>query len=399
MIKSSKVTTRYVNSCKQNELNTLVDEYQRVMGFFINLLWSVDKVPVLLDHTYTSQVDSWLTARMVQCAGKQASGIVRGTNRKQNQRKFMITKLHNSGRHKQARKLQHIYDKVTLSKPTLHIVNPELDSRFIKIDLDPITSFDGWVTIGSIGKKIKITIPFKRNAHFNKMNDLGSIKSGIRLSKTSMTFMFDIPDVDIKTSGDTLGIDIGKTNVIACSNRHISNKNQHGHDLNTILLKMSKKIKGSKAFTKCEAHRKNYINWSINQLNLDSIKEVRLEKIQNLRKNKKTNRILSHWTYTEIFDKLESRCEEQGVLVTRINPTYTSQRCSKCGWTRKRNRKGKLFKCSSCGHSDDADLNAAMNIALNIPQISEGKRLMNSNRTGFYWNTKGQDHIVPAVNN
>ena len=51
----------------------------------------------------------------------------------------------------------------------------------------------------------------------------------------------------------------------------------------------------------------------------------------------------------DIFDKLESIALDAGVQIKKINPTYTSQRCSSCGWTRKSNRKGKQFKCGQCG--------------------------------------------------
>ncbi len=51
------------------------------------------------------------------------------------------------------------------------------------------------------------------------------------------------------------------------------------------------------------------------------------------------------------------------VTIVVINPVYTSQRCSKCGHTEKKNRKSQaVFSCQSCGHIDNADVNAAKNI-------------------------------------
>ena len=105
-------------------------------------------------------------------------------------------------------------------------------------------------------------------------------------------------------------------------------------------------------------------------------------------------RYLSHWTYTEIFEKLKSKSEELGVQVQEMNPTYTSHRCSVCGWVRKDNRKGQIFKCTSCGHSQDADLNASLNLSLNLPSIKKEVRLKQLNRTGFYWNVSCQQNIV-----
>lgn len=49
--------------------------------------------------------------------------------------------------------------------------------------------------------------------------------------------------------------------------------------------------------------------------------------------------------------------------VVRVNPAYTSQKCSCCGHVAKENRLTQsIFKCVSCGHEENADLNAAQNI-------------------------------------
>ncbi|EJF06793.1 transposase [Thiovulum sp. ES] len=47
----------------------------------------------------------------------------------------------------------------------------------------------------------------------------------------------------------------------------------------------------------------------------------------------------------------------------KVNPKFTSQKCSKCGYIDKENRKTQSeFKCLKCGHSENADLNASKNI-------------------------------------
>ena len=46
-----------------------------------------------------------------------------------------------------------------------------------------------------------------------------------------------------------------------------------------------------------------------------------------------------------------------------LNPAYTSQTCNKCGNVDKENRKTQAaFLCTACGHRDNADVNAALNI-------------------------------------
>ena len=394
MIRSSKITNKYANINKNNSLNYFIDEYKKVVIFLIDELWKEDKIPNLLPKQLTDKVNSWLSKRAIQCAGKQASAIVRGTKKKQEQRLFVIHKLTKEGCFKKARKLQKIYDSKKVSKPNVNNICPELDSRFVKIDLDNQTSFDGWLTLTSLGNKLKIIIPFKRHKHLNKLFSKGTLKTGVRLSKDKITLMFDIEEVKKKTNGTTLGIDIGIKDLLSCSNEYQSKTDIHGHDLESIQLELRRKKKGSKSFKKAQEHRKNYINWSINKLNIDNIKQVNFENIKYLRYKKRNNRYLSHFIYSEIFDKLDSLCEEHGVHVLRVNPTYTSQRCSECGWVRKRNRKGKQFICDKCGYSHDSDINAARNISFNLSPIRRKKRLLNLNRSGFYWDSIVQEPIV-----
>jgi len=330
-------------------------------------------------------VRTWLSQRAIQCSAKQASAIIRGTRQKQKRRIYIYDKLISEGKYKKARKLKRIIDQVNISKPTIRSLEPELDSRFIKVDWDNPTSFDGWLTLTSLGNKLKIKIPVKKTKHFNWLSQQGILKSGIRLSKEKITFNFEIPDAEPKETGDTIGIDIGSKTVISCSHGFQSQCNKDGWDLDKIQAKLSRRKKNSKGFQRAQDHRKNYINWSINQLNLHNINRVRIEDIKYLRNGCRSSRRLSHWTYADIFDKLEDICSIAGVQLERVNPTYTSQRCSRCGWVRKRNRRGKRFKCNLCSFECDADLNASKNISLELSAISKQQRLSKANKNGFYW--------------
>lgn len=397
MIRSTKVTTKYCNKIKSDKVNNLIKEYRRIIIEFIDIMWTMDKVPSLVSSELRSKIsESWLGTRMIQCAGKQASGIVRGTKKKQEKRLFQINKFIKQCEHKKARKLQSIYDNVKLSKPELKSIQLELDERFIKLDLSNDSIFDGWVTLKSIGSKEKITIPFKKTKHFNKLSELGTLKKGLRLSEKSLTFMFDVEPA-VNTNNKVVGIDIGLLTAITCSDSQVSKKDNHNHDLNSINKKLSGKKKGSKSFSKTQKQRTDYINWSINRLNLSDVKEIKIENIKNLRKGKKSSRSLSHWTYTEIFNKLKSKAEELNVLITTVSPTYTSQRCSQCSFTHRNNRKGKIFKCGQCGFTLDSDLNGALNIVAKLKPVGKQQRLKQISKKGFYWLAEGQEFIVPDV--
>ena len=92
---------------------------------------------------------------------------------------------------------------------------------------------------------------------------------------------------------------------------------------------------------------------------------------------------------------LENKLVERGVLVHKVDPTYTSQRCSACGWVRKGNRKRKQFRCDECGFTQDSDLNASRNISFELTSLTEKQRLLHKNGKGFYWYEAGQEFIVP----
>ena len=104
-----------------------------------------------------------------------------------------------------------------------------------------------------------------------------------------------------------------------------------------------------------------------------------------------------------IKKKLESLAETEGFVISEVDNSFRSQRCSNCGWTQKSSRKEKLFSCKHCGFATDADLNASKNLEEDrrepVPKwVREEKR----NRKGFFWNLSGifdssGEPIVPLV--
>ena len=396
-IRCSKVSLKFANANKLKELVAFIDEYQKVLVFFVDYLWNQEKVSALIPGNITGQAKTWLTARAIQCAAKQASGIVRGTKQKQKKRLKQIEKFKKLGMFKKARKLQKTYDKTKVSKPNIKSVSPELDDRFVETKLDNSTSFDGWITLTCLGNDMKIVLPFKKTKHFNKMLGKSTLKKGVRISKEFITFNFSVLPPIMRTEGKVVGLDKGIKDLYALSDGSASTVDNHGHTLDSILKKMSRKKKGSKAFKRCQKQRKNYINWCLNKLDLRGIKTINVEKLHDMRRGKRTSRYLSHFTYPDIKTKLDNLSLETGVQIKEVSPTYTSQRCSKCGWTRKANRKGKKFVCTNCGYAADADLNASLNISFDLSEITSKERQKRKNLKGFFWNTSGQERIVPVV--
>ena len=61
---------------------------------------------------------------------------------------------------------------------------------------------------------------------------------------------------------------------------------------------------------------------------------------------------------------IEYKAQEMGKDVVYVDPRYTSQKCSMCGYINNNNRKGSIFHCLSCNYELNADLNAARNIEI-----------------------------------
>ena len=169
-----------------------------------------------------------------------------------------------------------------------------------------------------------------------------------------------------------------------------SKTDSHNHSLESIAARLSRRRKGSKGFRRAQEHRRNFINWSINSLNLDGVREIRLERIVYINHGKRTSRTMSHWTSTLIRDKILSLCEILGVQVVEQDSAYRSQRCSRCGQVRRANRRGKSYSCANCGLGIDADLNAARNHEADLPAIPFGLRGSGRNLgKGFLWKPEG----------
>ena len=95
--------------------------------------------------------------------------------------------------------------------------------------------------------------------------------------------------------------------------------------------------------------------------------------IEDLKGISTDNAFLKRWSYFDLQEKIKYKAKEKGIEVHTIDPKYTSQRCSSCGYIDSGNRaEQSKFKCVECDFEANADYNAAKNIStLNIEQIIE----------------------------
>jgi putative transposase len=81
------------------------------------------------------------------------------------------------------------------------------------------------------------------------------------------------------------------------------------------------------------------------------------------RLSRRLNRILARSGRAIIREKLTDLEDRFGITFVEVNPAYSSQTCSACGFVARTNRRSQSeFSCRACGHEVHADVNAARNL-------------------------------------
>ena len=415
MIKTSKHITKFSNLEKLENLSTFLKEYRRFAQIMIDHIWKNGYVweyngnskrfsvsenllefPHLMNSSILKDIDetTFLSGRTLKCLMTHVAGMIRAEVEKQRKRIWQFEKFKSEGISKN--KLKPLIKKIKQnipSKPNCENIKAELNSICADF-LETNNKFEGFVRLKSITKtKLIIKIPIKFSKHTRKlMNKSGStMLNSFLISEKFIDIRWKFDDPPKKEKGAVIGADQGFKDVLTLSDKQATPKYcPHGHSLESILRKMSSLKEGSVSFRRAQSHRTNFVNWSINQLNLKSVKQVNLEKIWNIGYKSRSSRILSYWTNTAIRDKVFDYCLEHGVHVKEQSCTYRSQRCSGCGIVRKANRKGKVYNCKHCKLQIDADLNASLNLAIDLPEIPYTLRKSRNNLgNGFYWRKDG----------
>jgi putative transposase len=94
-----------------------------------------------------------------------------------------------------------------------------------------------------------------------------------------------------------------------------------------------------------------------------SAKGTDAEPGRKVRQKAGLNRAILENGWHQFETLLSYKIVERGGELRKVNPAYTSQCCAECGAIDKSSRESQaVFKCGHCGHSDNADINAARNI-------------------------------------
>ena len=386
MIRQTKHILKYQTDLKTNILDRLFDDYLSDLKSYIQLI--VDGNLPLKQFLSSKDCPNLLIshANWKGLIYKQASAIIRSQLKRSEDRRYKhYKKIYDKA--KENRKFINFtekkYSELKLKNilKTKYFTIPNIKSLTIELPVDRFdiqkgNSFDEWVNLRSPyflpnnkKKCVSIKLPIKQYEYAKKYKDWVrkdtiSIRRGER-GRYFLNFFYEKEEPEIKQTGKALGLDQGFKKLLSDSNG-----NHYGTEMKFLYERISRKQQGSKAFKKLLIHRDNEINRACNQIDLSDVKHLIIESLKYVKHNKHKKHLVNHkfmnklqrWSYTKTIDKLERLCEENGVLLTKVGPAYTSQTCSNCGYVDKDARQQEVYHCQHCGLLIDADTNGAINI-------------------------------------
>lgn len=339
MKRSAVLSLKFANDAKREQVAALLAEYRKAVNFYVGLCWNqggrFDAATLRL------LTDSPLSYRYKSQALKQAVGIVGGTKKAAKE----------TG--KQA------------AKPVFR-GGADLSTNFLNLSFT-VNSFDCWARLSTLTSGKPIWLPCKKTRVFNKWSACGKLIAGATLFERPGDFYlrvsFDIPDTNPINDGPALGIDRGVLNVLATSEGELI-----GDRLDTFIERIKRTVPKSRGRVRALKARDQYVNDCLKRLPFTRFTVFVIEALKWIKHGKRgrlrraTNRRFSHWTVGRMGRRLQELCQERNVFLLEVPPAYTSQHCPACGHVERGNRRGTVFRCVCCDHTDHADLIGARNI-------------------------------------
>lgn len=270
-------------------------------------------------------------------------------------------------------------------KPSFKGIQLILDSKCALIEApENAKSFDLWIRVSTLDKGKPVYIPVSLNDYFN---DRGGVSTQmVQITKDRddirVRLVKEIPVKDYEGCG-VVSLDFGM-NVLLTTDRgdlfgrsFYQKVKEYAEKIDTLernLKRQGIKPKQSKRYQSLQHRLASYVKGEVRRiLNriislykpdtivVENLKSFLRDVINNFPKSVK--RILNRFGLREIRKKLGELEEEYGIKVIRINPAYSSQSCSNCGYVDEDNRRTRDdFECLCCGSRLHADVNGARNL-------------------------------------
>jgi len=190
----------------------------------------------------------------------------------------------------------------------------------------------------------------------------------------------DVPEDEPINSDRVIGIDLGIINLATTSDGQVFSGNQCKK-----VRQKYQKIKGklqsvgtwdakkhlkklSKRERRFKRDQNHCISNNVVQYAKGTLSSIALENLSGIRDKvtvrKEQREEHSKWAFAELSQFIQYKSKLAGVLVYLVDPRNTSRQCSVCGHIDKKNRRSQSeFVCLECGYTENADINAAKNIA------------------------------------
>ncbi len=387
--RSTKCSFKFTTKHKQKELNNILFEYGRVVNIFVNHFWTngtISKTELLKPIVDIPSSETWLSARLRKVAAREALDMVNSVkevfewNKQQIQtsiddiQRGIENKKPNTK--KDRRRINNLHCALKKKKMKLDMIQPHkpkhkgrrMNVSCTIAELQPSKNeskeFDAWLHLASIGNKIRLNLPIKYHKHFRELDSKGERLNSYIITKEYVQFCFERETGPKKEVKSLIGVDTGINALSSISN---------GEQLGTDVKDGIERVKRCKWGSKGHKMASNALKQRISEVAKETAMKADLvvvENLKNLNNNSKLKGRLSKsvrssigsWNYSYWLTRLEQKCEENRVSFRTVSPQYTSQKCFKCGYTDRENRNGEKFRCQKCYHTDNADINAALNI-------------------------------------
>lgn len=188
--------------------------------------------------------------------------------------------------------------------------------------------------------------------------------------------------VTYRQTGVVMGVDLGVSRLAVTSTGRFFKAGfynwKRNHGFRTKRSLQGKGTRGAKRVLKRLRGRENrFAEDYIHQVSKGIVEEalnhqvdtIVFEELDHIRErmrggNKRSQRQMHSWAFRKLQAFVAYKAAEVGIAVAWQDARYTSQTCSRCGHRDRSNRRGRAFRCRSCGYTADADYNAAKMIGL-----------------------------------
>jgi len=270
-------------------------------------------------------------------------------------------------------------------RPRFNNISMHLDGKVIDVSKkkeNGAKSFDYWIKIATLEKGKPIYIPLKANTYAEEfegefLNYCQVVEDDDR--NIEFRVVKELKKKEYIPLTDEIAIDLGLNPLFATDKGDLFGRNfldvlkSFDEKITKRMASLQKrniKPRDDKKYRQYVDKLRDYLKNEINRLlnvivKIYKPKRIIIERLdfRSPELSKRLNRLIQRFGKKYIKQKLERLQQLYGIEIIEINPAYTSQECSSCGYVDERNRKNtQEFECRACGNKTNAQINGARNI-------------------------------------